>query len=182
MAVLAMAPMTVPTNAREGTKVLTKLTRGGQLQGALHLMQQMRKLAVRLDEVHYRCVLFGTAWQQEWLHAMNLLESMHHNEITKNQGACHAAISACQCWTLGVSLLKAMRQMQLQLEVTSYSNTAAAYLSSLENWALSLQTFQDLKCHTLEADDFCHSIAISPWHLPAELAKFLAVPLWCWRE
>ena len=22
---------------------------------------------------------------------------------------------------------------------------------------------QDLKCHTLEADDFCHSIAISPW-------------------
>ncbi|CAL1156233.1 unnamed protein product [Cladocopium goreaui] len=105
---------------------------------------------------------------------MNLLESMHHNEITKNQGACHAAISACQCWTLGVSLLKAMRQMQLQLEEAwlmrrsqateawlQMCNTAAAYLSSLENWALSLQTFQDLKCHTLEADDFCHSIAIS---------------------
>eukprot|EP00435_Cladocopium_sp_Y103_P035249 s474_g9.t1 len=156
-----MAVMAVPTSAREGTKVLTKLTRGGQLKSALTLLQQMRRLTVRLDEVHYRCVLFGTAWQQEWLHAMNLLESMHHNEITKNQGACHAAISACEHWTLGVSLLKAMRQMQLQLEVTSYSNTAAGYLSCLENWALSLQTFQDLKCQTLEADDFCHSIAIS---------------------
>ena len=33
--------------------------------------------------------------------------------VQRCQGACHAAISACQCWTLGVSLLKAMRQMQL---------------------------------------------------------------------
>jgi len=122
----------------------------------------MRSSTVKLDEVNYRCVLFGTAWQQDWHHAMNLMTSMHQNEITKNQGACNAAISACRgIWTLGIHLLYGMQGMQLRAEVTSYSNAANAFLSSLENWHMSLHIFQELQCLGLEVDDFCESIALS---------------------